>query len=315
MNEKDGKTVKPRMTALLLVAALLMGALGAGSEGAIAARNRHGAKKLQSFSNGTAIAIPSNAMSIPTSIAVSGFDTPIADVDVSLNILTHPAASDLDILLVGPGGQMALIMSDGGGPAANDSLTFSDQAATQLGSSDALTSGTFQPTNYDFSSATDVFVSPPAPVNTPPSGSSLAVFNGTNANGTWTLFVREQDNVPVETGTIAAGWSLRITTANGVPVTESDQFQATAGQTLSVEAAGVLENDSDPDGDFLTATLAGEPRKGKVTLEPDGAFTYTPGKKARGTDDFSYLAQDARGLTALDTVTIQIKGKKKKGKK
>ncbi len=315
MNEKDWMIVKSRAAVVGLVAALLVGTLGAGLDGAVAARNRHGAKKLQSFSNASTIAIPSNAMATPTSIAVSGFDTPIADVDVSLNTLTHPTASDLDILLVGPGGQMALIMSDAGDDAANDSLTFSDQAATQLASSDALTSGTFQPTNYDFSSATDVFVSPPAPVATPPSGSSLAVFNGTDANGTWTLFVREQDNVPVETGTIAAGWSLRITTANGVPVTEPERFQATAGQTLSVEAAGVLENDSDPDGDFLTAILAGQPKKGAVTLAPDGSFSYRSSKKAKGTDSFTYLAQDASGLSNLETVNIQIKGKKKKGKK
>src|SRR5262249_54169222 len=152
----------------------------------------------------------------------------------------------------------------------------------------------------------------PAPVANPSSGSALAVFNGTNANGTWTLFISEQDNLPVETGSLAAGWTLRITTANGVPTTAPDTFQAQAGQSLDAPAAGVLQNDSDPDGDVLHAVLAGEPRKGSVELQADGSFTYRANKKAKGPDSFTYLAQDTTGLSALETVTIQIKGKKHK---
>jgi subtilisin-like proprotein convertase family protein len=317
VNERNSTTRRSRAATVALVAALLIGGAGPGVTGVDAARNRQRGKELQIFSNPTPIAIPSNAMAVPSAITVSGFDTPIADVDVSLNILTHPTASDLDMLLVGPGGQMALIMSDAGFAAANDSLSLSDQAANQLPESDPLVSGTFQPTNYDFSTSPDTFVSPPAPVATPPSGSSLAVFNGTNANGTWRLFISEEDNVPVETGTLAGGWTLRITTASGVPDTGQDQFQAQAGKTLTVPAPGVLSNDSDPDGDALTALLAGQPKKGKVTLQADGSFTYRPNKKARGTDSFAYLAQDSTGLSALETVSIQVKGKgkKKKGKK
>lgn len=315
MNTMISTTWLTRLSVAALVAALLIGSAGTGIAGVDAARNRQRGKELQTFSNPTPIAIPSNAMAAPSAITVSGFDTPIADVDVSLNILTHPTASDLDMLLVGPGGQMALIMSDAGFAAANDSLSLSDQAANQLPESDPLVSGTFQPTNYDFSTSPDTFVSPPAPVATPPSGSSLAVFNGTNANGAWRLFISEEDNVPVETGALAGGWTLRITTASGVPDTGQDQFQAQAGKTLTVPAPGVLNNDSDPDGDALTALLAGQPKKGKVTLEADGSFTYRANKKAKGTDSFTYLAQDTTGLSALETVSIQVKGKKKKGKK
>jgi subtilisin-like proprotein convertase family protein len=295
-----------------MVTALIISTLATGASDADAARNRRSGKELQTFANNTPIAIPNNAMATPSSIEVSRFDTPISDVDISLNVLTHPTAGDLDVLLVGPNGQTALIMSDAGDDAANDSLTFSDQAAEQLPSSANLVSGTFQPTNYDFTPAPDTF-SPPAPAN-PSSGSALAVFNGTNANGAWTLFIREQDNLPVETGSIAGGWILRITTSSGVPSAEPEQFQAQAGKTLTVPAAGVLSNDSDPDGDALTALLAGPPGKGKVELQPDGSFTYRANKKAKGTDSFTYLAQDPGGLSALETVSIQVKGKKKKRK-
>jgi VCBS repeat-containing protein len=101
-----------------------------------------------------------------------------------------------------------------------------------------------------------------------------------------------------------------------VPTAEPDSIQAQARKTLSVDAPGVLENDSDPDGDTLTATLAGQPKKGQVNLQPDGSFTYKSNKKAKGTDSFTYLAEDRSGLYALNTVTVQVKGKKhKKGKK
>jgi subtilisin-like proprotein convertase family protein len=265
---------------------------------------------IQSFTNGTSIAISSNQQMAPSTIEVSGFTAPIADLEVTLTNLSHPTASDLDILLVGPGGQAVLIMSEAGDDAANDTLTFDDQAAAQLPISDALVSGVFQPTNYDFIPAPDTFAAP-APTN-PNHGSSLAVFNGTNANGAWRLFIREQDNIPPETGTLAGGWSLRITGANGVPNAAPDSFQAEAGKTLTVPANGVLGNDTDPDNEDLRAVLADQPAKGTVSLAPNGSFTYRANKKAKGTDSFSYLAEDPSGLRDLATVTVEVKGKKKK---
>jgi hypothetical protein len=50
-------------------------------------------------------------------------------------------------------------------------------------------------------------------------------------------------------------------------------------------------------------------------LLPNGGFTYRANKKAKGTDTFTYLAQDVSGLTALAEVTIQVKGKKHKKRK
>jgi subtilisin-like proprotein convertase family protein len=308
-----------------LVAALLVGTgaspLLDGHEAA--ARKRAGsaarsgdvaALKIEQFSNTTPIQIASNAQTAPSTIEVSGFETNVADVEVTLSNMTHPAASDLDILLVGPGGQAVLLMSEATGPAAGDSPTFDDQAAKQLPNSpDPLVSGTFQPTNYDFTGAPDTFAAP-APTN-PAHGSALGVFNGTNPNGTWTLFIREQDNNPPETGSLG-GWSLRITAADGVPNAAPDSFQAQAGTPLTVAGPGVLGNDRDPDGDALTAVLAGQPKQGSVTLQPDGGFTYVAKKKAKGADRFTYLAQDGTGLRDVETVTIQLKkAKKKKGKK
>lgn len=299
---------RARSFGLAMALAVLAGGSGLMAD-TVAARRTSSALRTETFSNNTAIAIPSNSQASPSTITVSGLKAPIADVDVSLNVLTHPTASDLDIMLVGPAGQKALIMSDTGDEALNDSLTFSDEASDRLPSNADLVSGTFQPTDDDYTPAPDIFA-PPAP--TTDAGSALSVFNGTDGNGVWTLYIREQDAIPVETGSLA-GWSLRITTANSGPQSQPDTFSVKAGQPLDVPADGVLANDTDPDDDPLTARLAGPAKKGTVTVNPDGSFSYRSSKKARGTDTFTYLATDTTGLSALEKVTIQItKGKKKR---
>ena len=295
-----------------LIAGIVASALGPGALETAARDRKATAKEVQSFTNTTRLFFGDDAPAETSSIAVSGFDTSVADVEVTLFDLTFGAASssDMDILLVGPGGQTAIILSDvGDNTATNDvTITLDDQAANHLPNNSALTSGTFQPTNFGTG---DTFQLPGGGTLTPSSGSALGVFNGTDPNGAWTLYTFDDDGNG-STGSLINGWRLKITSANGVPLAQADSFQAQAGKTLSVNASGVLENDSDPDGDILTAILAAGPTKGKLDLLPNGGFTYTSSKKAKGTDSFTYLAQDPGGLNALATATIQIKGKKHK---
>ena len=49
----------------------------------------------------------------------------------------------------------------------------------------------------------------PAPQQPPPYGTVLSVFNGTNPNGLWQLFVN--DAAEGDEGVIALGWELNIT--------------------------------------------------------------------------------------------------------
>ena len=139
------------------------------------------------------------------------------------------------MLLVAPGGQTAIFWSDLGGlnPANNVTLTFDDNAPNKLIVGAALpASGTFQPTNGS-TNGLDNFPAP-APAA---SGSKLGVFRGTDPNGTWRLFVMDQG--AGNTGSIARGWSMVITSANGAPKANPDSFQAQARQTLTVPADGV----------------------------------------------------------------------------
>lgn len=266
------------------------------------ARKRASPFLVQELSNTAQLQIPDGTQ-IGSSIVVSGFETDVADVDVTLRNLNHPHVDTLDLLLLGPGGQTAIILSDTGISANQVTLTLDDQAAMQIPSASALSTGVFQPTNFG---GGDTFVLPAPP--SPPSGALLGVFNSTDPNGVWTLFARH--DTPGFSGSLNGGWSLRITSENGVPTASPDTFTARAGKTLNVPG-GVLENDADPDGDPLTASLAGTPRKGKVRLQPDGSFTYKATKKAKGNDTFTYLAVDPGGLSDLETVTIKIKKAKK----
>jgi VCBS repeat-containing protein len=70
--------------------------------------------------------------------------------------------------------------------------------------------------------------------------------------------------------------------------------------------ASVLDNDTDADGDGLTATLVSNPAHGSITLQADGAFTYVPQAGFVGTDTFTYRAEDPSLATAPATVRIQV---------
>src|SRR5439155_1612203 len=75
---------------------------------------------------------------------------------------------------------------------------------------------------------------------------------------------------------------------------------------LTVVAPGVLGNDTDVDGDALTAVLVGGPSHGALTLNADGGFTYTPAANFNGSDSFSYKASDGVAQSNVATVTLTI---------
>ncbi|MBN2477231.1 MAG: tandem-95 repeat protein [Pirellulales bacterium] len=88
------------------------------------------------------------------------------------------------------------------------------------------------------------------------------------------------------------------------PVAEDDRYDASEDGVLSVAAPGVLANDHDADGDPLTVRLLSGPRHGTLTLQPDGAFLYTPLTDYYGADQFTYRADD--GLLEGNVATVRI---------
>src|SRR5262249_43168688 len=78
--------------------------------------------------------------------------------------------------------------------------------------------------------------------------------------------------------------------------------------TLSVFAPGVLGNDSDPNGQAITAVLVAGPSRGALTLSPNGSFTYTPATNDHGIVSFTYKANDGQLDSNVATVTLTIDG-------
>ncbi|MEY4385505.1 MAG: hypothetical protein RLY20_788 [Verrucomicrobiota bacterium] len=165
---------------------------------------------VSAFTNGSLITIrdTNSALPYPSSINVAGMSGNISNVTVTVHGFNHTWGSDVDVLLVGPVGQNVMLMSDcGDGDVNNVTLTFNDDAAGPVPGS-SLTSGTFKPTNLsDVSLLGDDF---PVPAPAGPFGSTLSVFSNSTPNGTWSLYVL--DDGPGDTGTIAGGWSLTIST-------------------------------------------------------------------------------------------------------
>jgi subtilisin-like proprotein convertase family protein len=167
------------------------------------------------FANVNAITIPSLGAATPyaSKITVAGQPTNPSKVTVTLRGVKHTYPDDIDVVLVGPGGQKILLMSDVGGGAGITSatLTFDDAAASKLPDASLITSGTFKPSDFS-GSTSDTFASP-APAG--PYATTLAAFNGVNPNGDWSLYV--VDDEAGDSGAITGGWGLSFTYPTGGP--------------------------------------------------------------------------------------------------
>jgi hypothetical protein len=102
--------------------------------------------------------------------------------------------------------------------------------------------------------------------------------------------------------------ALPATAAGAPPIANDDSYAVDQGATLTVGAAsGVLANDSDPEGDALTAALVGNPVHGTVDLDADGSFSYDPDSGFTGTDAFTYVANDGTSASPAATVEITVR--------
>ncbi|MBX7222871.1 MAG: hypothetical protein K1Y36_23180 [Blastocatellia bacterium] len=292
---------------------------GATNLGTVDFTFRVGAQNTLTFSNTGAITIVDNAAGnpYPSNITVSGVTGAVGRITVTLTGLTHTFPTDIDIIVVGPGGQKAYVMSDVGGtsaPAAPVTLTFDDQAAATIGSS--LTSGTFKPSNSDTS--TDTF---PAPAPATPYATDFTGFNnlsGANVNGTWSLYVR--DDVGTDSGSISGGWTLNLITATcstscnvaNTPPTitagaAATRQQGSAGTTATIATV----SDTETAAGSLTVTTGALPTGITVTgiTNTNGTITATVAAACNatvGANTVPLTVTDGGGLTANANFTVNV---------
>jgi subtilisin-like proprotein convertase family protein len=200
------------------------------------------------FANAAPITVPAGApvttsgpaAPYPSTIAVAGQPTVSGKVRVRLNDVQHTFPDDFDMLLVGPTGANAIIMSDVGGSVCAGpgcptpvtvNLVLDDNAPSPLPDAGPLVSGTFQPTNVG---AGDTF---PAPAPAPTGGSALSVFQGTNPNGTWSLYI--VDDGTGDSGSVNGGWALDFFFPTAAGAAISGQITTPDGQPLAGAVIGL----------------------------------------------------------------------------
>ena len=124
-------------------------------------------------------------------------------------------------------------------------------------------------------------------------------------NGTDSFTYAANDGVGGPNGNVATV-TITVTPLNDGPIAVADAYDAVVGQTLSVAAPGVLENDVDVDGDGLTASQTGAAPPGALLLLSDGSFDYTPFGAAGAMETFDYVANDGTVDSLPATVTITV---------
>ena len=130
-----------------------------------------------------------------------------------------------------------------------------------------------------------------------------------------TVDANETENYPANN---AVTEDTTINTVNGPPLAKDDAAITDEDNPLTIDAPGVLNNDSDPDvGDTLTLTAVNTSgtvgnvtawdADGSFTYDPNGQFEYLPAGGST-TDSFTYTVSDGNGGTDDATVTITITG-------
>ena len=107
---------------------------------------------------------------------------------------------------------------------------------------------------------------------------------------------------------VSDGWktasaTVRITVTDTAPVAVGDAWSVRHDRELVVAAPGVLGNDSDADGDSLSAARTSGPAHGSVSVAANGRVTYTPDAGYVGPDSFTYRASDG---VASSTATVRL---------
>jgi hypothetical protein len=152
----------------------------------------------------------------------------------------------------------------------------------------------------------------------PPVGGTLAL----NADGSFTYTHGTNPVAPVTVtftymandGTLNSNVATVTITVNPAavnvaPVADNDAYTATGTTPLNVTAAqGVLNGDTDANGNPLTAVLVSPPVGGTLALNANGSFTYTHGTNpvAPVTVTFTYMANDGTLNSNVATVTITV---------
>jgi hypothetical protein len=108
---------------------------------------------------------------------------------------------------------------------------------------------------------------------------------------------------------VTNAFTLTIAAVPDAPVARDDEYDVPIGSSLQVlnPLDGLLNNDSDADGDTFTVNVLTEPTLGTLIANPNGTFTYTnTGGSVGDVDSFTYELIDSTGLTSEESATVTL---------
>ena len=222
------------------------------------------------------------ATAYPSSIPVSGVAGTVTDVNVT--ILGMVANADTDMVVRGPNGQQVMLMSDAcaQGTSQRGNWIFDDSAPGFVSrpgpcSPSFPTQQSFRPSNYlpqpgapddNSTEPDDLSVAPGGPP--PPYVNNLAVLAGGSPNGSWDLFVLDDNSAGFVGFEIDSGWALTLEVEPPPP--ESPPASPPESPPASPPPAG-----GTPSNQFTIGTLDGRQLSvdvasaGTVTIDDAGA--------------------------------------------
>lgn len=147
----------------------------------------------------------------------------------------------------------------------------------------------------------------------PPESTSFTVTSFTPGTS-YMLWVSAYDaagNEGPHAGVVYPLFLSTLATPNAVPIAVDDSYDVIEDTPLSVSDTavpplGLLNNDTDADGDPLTATIASQPSHGTVALNTNGTFTYSPAENYNGPDSFTYTVSDGPSTSLPATVSLSV---------
>jgi hypothetical protein len=135
-------------------------------------------------------------------------------------------------------------------------------------------------------------------------GTTVTYKPALNYNGGDSFTYTISDGQAPTPGTATGMVTMTVTPVNDAPVAVANTYAVNKQTSFTVlPASGVLANDSDVDGNTLTAVQRSNP-SGTVSLNADGSFTYTTTAGYVGTRVFKYRANDGVLNSTVVNVTL-----------
>ncbi|MEM1038031.1 MAG: tandem-95 repeat protein, partial [Pseudomonadota bacterium] len=247
-------------------------------------------------------------------------------VSIDVTPVNDAAALDLDSLTAGTGSSVPYVENDAATPLVGGDVTLSDVDDTLIESAmvtlnngqigDMLEVGLL-PAGLSFAVSPAGAIAVPGPVTVTLTGALPAAdyetalqaitYRSTSDNINSTSRIVTFTVNDGDAASNAATVTVSITAVNDAPFAGDDGvFDTDEDTPLSLPAASLLFNDTDPENETLTLVSVQDAVNGSVVLTGGNAALFTPDVNYFGPASFTYTVEDATGAQTVATVSINV---------